>query len=123
MSHTGRPTTERRIDGHLAFDRVTGRLRLGAAAIPLPPAAGNRAALKAYVDLVRHVRGERPAALAEIRESDLDALAIVLDLDAEDLPDRIEAVLGRTPAETTDLMARLDHHRMMVTAASGPAPA
>lgn len=107
------PTIDRRNEPGLQFDLVTGRLSLGSASVVVPPGASNRVVLVAYVDLTAKQRGRSVAEVHEVRQADVDALAVALDLDAEDLGAEIERVLGATRAEAIRLVSRLRESRLI----------
>ncbi len=138
------PATERRVEPGLQYDPASGRLTLGTEAVVLPPGAGNRAVLVAYVDLTAKRRGRSVAEVIDVRQADVNALAAALDLDATDLANQVEQVLGATRAEAIRLVTRLRESRLIggitkaatgavvagaivagvgaVTAGAGPAP-
>lgn len=109
-----RPTsTDRRSSGGLRFDPADGRLSLGTASVVLPAHPANRAVLEAYVDLAARCRGDRVADLVNIRQDDIDALALALDLSAEDLAQQVQDVLGATGAEAVRFVTRLWESRLV----------
>lgn len=120
------PSSDRRTEAGLRFDPATGRLELGSSWVQVPPAAGNRAVLVAYVDLTAKRRGRSVAEVVEVRQADVDALAAALDLDAADLATQVEEVLGATRAEAVRLVGRLRESRLIggiTKAATGAAVA
>ena len=120
------PSGDRRTETGLAFDPGTGRLALGSESVVVPPEAGNRVVLFAYVDLTAKRRGRSVAEVTEVRQADVDALAAALDLDADDLGLQIEQVLGATRAEALRLVSRLRESRLIggiTKAATGAAVA
>ena len=70
-------------------------------------------ALAAYVDLAAHSRGRSVAELIEVRQGDIEALARALDLDAADLAQQVQDVLGATRAEAIRLVQRLRETRVI----------
>jgi hypothetical protein len=102
----------RQADG-LRFDPLVGRLELGIHVRNLPPGAGNREVLDAYVELTAWCRGERVADVVDVRQADIEALAVALDLDAHDLGDLVQQTLGTTPADAQRLIARLREMRLI----------
>ena len=118
--------SDRRGDDGLIYDPAEGLLELGALSVVLAPGSGNPAVLDAYVDLAGRCRGDRLSALVDVRQSDLDALANALDLDAEDLTVQIEAALGASREEAVRLVTRLKEYRLIggiAAAATGSAVA
>lgn len=105
--------TDRRVTDLLRFDPAERRLELGAVTRDVPAAGGNAAVLAAFVDLVGASRGVPPADLVEVRESDLDALCEALDLDAADLRDQLQAILGLSRVVSRQLVTRLRQRRVL----------
>jgi hypothetical protein len=115
---TDRPEgTDRRTRPGLRFDPAARTLSLGDESTALPAHVGNQAVLRAYVDLAARCRGNRPTDLVEVRQNDLDALTLALDLDAADLAQQIERVLGATPAQAGRFADRLRANRFVGGAA------
>lgn len=79
--------------------------------------ASNHRVLEVYVDLVEECRGHRIGRLAEVRDDDVDALAEVLDLDAEQLVAEIEAVLALSSTQARTLLDRLRERRLQLAGA------
>lgn len=104
---------DRRISEVLRFDPTERRLSLGAASRLVPVEGGNVAVLAAFADLVGGSRGVPLADLVEVRESDLDALCEVLDLDAGDLRDQLQVVLGLSRVVSRQLITRLRQRRVL----------
>lgn len=120
------PAEDRRHEGGLAYDPVTGVLALGDHTRLLPDGATNREVLVAYVELTARCRGDRVANVVEVRHADVEALARALDLDAEGLGAEIEEVLGATRADAQKVVARLRESRVIggiAKAATGAAVA
>lgn len=111
--HGSAPHTDRRTERGLRFDPGSGRLSLGSSTSIVPPGAGNRIVLAAYVDLAAHSRGRSVAELIDVRQADIDALAQALDLDASDLAQEVQDVLGATRAEAIRLVSRLRETRVI----------
>lgn len=105
--------TDRRLTDLLLFDPAVRRLSLGAVTRQVPAEGGNQAVLAAFVDLVGASRGVPPADLVEVRESDLDALCEALDLDAADLRDQLQEVLGLSRVVSRQLITRLRQRRVL----------
>lgn len=105
--------TDRRLADHLVFDPEERRLSLGSGSRLVPAAGGNDAVLAAYVELVGLGRGTPPADLVEVRESDLDALCEALDLDAVDLREQLQAMLGLSRVVSRQLITRLRQRRVL----------
>lgn len=104
---------DRRLTDVLLFDPAERRLSLGATTRQVSVEGGNAAVLAAFVDLVGCSRGVPPADLVEVRESDLDALCEALDLDAADLRDQLQAVLGLSRVVSRQLITRLRQRRVL----------
>lgn len=105
--------TDRRLADHLVFDPEERLLSLGSGSRLVPAAGGNDAVLAAYVELVGLGRGAPPADLVEVRESDLDALCEALDLDAVDLREQLQAMLGLSRVVSRQLITRLRQRRVL----------
>lgn len=105
--------TVRRTDDGLVYDAISGRLSLGAGSVSLAARGGNRLVLEAFVDLVGSCRGQRPGAVVELRDDDVDALMTALDLDAPDLLAQITSVLGTTTDQAIGILSRLQAHRIL----------
>ncbi|WP_421121505.1 hypothetical protein ACE2AJ_09195 [Aquihabitans daechungensis] len=112
-SHGPTPPPDRRVERGLQYDPATGELSLGSTTSVVPAGASNRVVLIAYVDLAAHSRGRSVAELIEVRQGDVEALARALDLDAADLAQEIEEVLGATRAEAIRLVSRLRESRVI----------
>ena len=93
----------------LAHDRSS--LTLGSHTVALWPHAGNREVLNAYVELTARNRGDRVGNVVQVRHEDVEALADALDLDAADLGEEIERILGATRAEAQQTVLRLKESR------------
>lgn len=105
--------TDRRLTDLLSFDPAGRWLSLGSTTRQVPVEGGNDAVLRAFVDLVGLSRGVPPADLVEVRESDLDALCEALDLDATDLREQLQAVLGLSRVVSRQLITRLRQRRVL----------
>jgi hypothetical protein len=112
-SHGPSSPSDRRSERGLRFDRATGELVLGSTTSIVPAGAGNRVVLVAYVDLAARSRGRSVAEVFEVRQADIEALAEALDLDATDLAQEIQDVLGATRAEAIRLVSRLRESRVI----------
>lgn len=107
------PPADRRHEVGLTFDPVAGLLCIGHHERTLAPGSSNRDVLVAYVELTARNRGDRVANVVEVRHADVEALALALDLDAADLGQEIEAVLGATRAEALKVVSRLRESRVI----------
>lgn len=107
------PPADRRHEVGLSFDPAAGLLRIGHHERTLAPGSSNRDVLVAYVELTARNRGDRVANVVEVRHADVEALAQALDLDAADLGQEIEAVLGATRAEALKVVTRLRESRVI----------
>lgn len=94
------------------FDRVARSLRVGAAVVSVAD-VHNEAVLTTYVQLVRQQRGLGDDASFVIRHEDVDALAGTLDLDDDELQQRLVAIVGLPPAEAAGIHARLLSRKRM----------
>jgi len=121
MTAVTAPSYPPRVDDDLDFDPTTRKLTLGKLDATLSQGAGNVEVLDAYVDLVAQRRGRRPVAKVEVRTTDIDVLAGLLDLDAPDIDRLIEQILGTSHEEATGLLARLKTRRtaLVLAAAAG----
>jgi hypothetical protein len=104
---------DRRSERGLQFDPAAGELTIGSTTSVVPPGASNRVVLVAYVDLTARSRGRSVAEVFEVRQADIEALAAALDLDAADLAQEIQDVLGATRAEAIRLVSRLRESRVI----------
>jgi hypothetical protein len=104
---------DRRHDEGLRFDAERGRLRLGRHAVELADDADNRAVLVAYVELTARSRHDRIANVVEVRQADVEALALALDVEAEDLAAQVERILGASRADAQRVVARLRESRLV----------
>lgn len=104
-------------DRCVRYDADAGALLMAGRRRPLGADASNERVLREYVDLVGECRGRPLGALAQVRDEDVDALALALDLDAEHLIAEIEAVLAQTPAEARALADRLRARRLQIAGA------
>jgi hypothetical protein len=68
--------------------------------------------LMAFLSLVRQERGLRPDRDVAVRTDDLDALAEALDLDDEELEERLMRVVGLTRRQAAELRAQLLRRRL-----------
>lgn len=108
---------DRRSEPGLRFDPADRRLALGTADVVVPAGTGNRGVLAAYVALAARCRGDRVADLIELRQDDLDALALALDLDAADLAEQVQEILGATGDQAVRFITRLRENRLVGGAA------
>ena len=121
MTRTPADPVERRQPDDLRYDAEGRRLSLGSCARAIAPDGGNRAVLETFVEVVAACRGTRPNHLVDVRDSDMDALCEALDLDATDLRQLLERVLGLSPALSTRLLSNLRQRRLLVRMASAAA--
>ena len=108
---------DRRTEPGLRFDPSEGRLSVGTASVVVAPGSGNRAVLEAYVQLAASCRGDRVVDLVEVRQNDVDALSLALDLSAADLAEQIQVVLGADGDQAVRFVTRLWENRLVAGAA------
>lgn len=99
-------------DRSVRYEPASGSLVLADRHRDLGPDAPNRDVLENYVDLVAECRGRPLGGLADVRDEDVDALAMALDVDASSLAAEIELVLELDPAQATSLSERLRTRRL-----------
>ena len=121
MTRTPADPVERRQPNDLHYDAERRRLSLGSCARSIAPDGGNPAVLETFVEVVAACRGTRPNHLVDVRDSDMDALSEALDLEATDLRQLLERVLGLSPALSTRLLSNLRQRRLLVRMASAAA--
>ncbi|MCB1029800.1 MAG: hypothetical protein KDA95_00595 [Acidimicrobiales bacterium] len=103
---------DRRSDVGLVFDAATGWLSIGRLGQRIESPAGNREVLVAYLDLVARSRNGVVPDVLRVRDSDIEALSVALDLSASDLSEQIAEVLGGGQQEATELVSRLRESRL-----------
>jgi transcriptional regulator with XRE-family HTH domain len=101
--------------GVLSYDADTGVMRLGAGATELSTSMrDNDDVLYAFLALVRQQRRVGPHQEVAMRGEDLEALADALDLDDEELEERLVRILGLNRRQAAQLRARLLRRRLTV---------
>src|SRR5215207_7793395 len=100
----------------VSYDPATGTMRLGRQAVVLPVAVrnDNDDILSAYLALVRQQRGLRPGQEVVVRTDDLEVLADALDLDDEDLEERLVGIIGLSRRQAAVVRAKLLRKRLTV---------
>jgi transcriptional regulator with XRE-family HTH domain len=99
----------------VSYDRATGIMRMGDHAIAIPGSMhDNDAVLGAYIGMVRRQRGLRPDQEVRVREEDLEALSEALDLDDDELEDRLVRVIGLSRTQAAAVRAHLLRRRLAV---------
>lgn len=98
------------------FDRVSRFLRVGSSLVSVAE-LHNDAILNAYVELVRDQRGVLPGRPFKVRAEDLDVLATALDLQDDELEQRLVKIIGLTPADAGELRRQIVRRRMAMPAA------
>jgi transcriptional regulator with XRE-family HTH domain len=102
-----------------SFDPLTGALSVGEHAATVPASGiDNDAVLRAYVVMVRRQRGLRESDDVRLRQDDLDALAEALDLDDDDLEDRLVRLIGLSRSHAAAVRAQLLRRRLAVPVVS-----
>jgi transcriptional regulator with XRE-family HTH domain len=97
------------------FDRATGIMRMGDEAVAIGPgAADNDDILSAFVTMVRRQRGLRPGDDVKLRQEDLDALVEALDLDDDELEERLVGLIGMSRSQAAAVRAQLLRRRLAV---------
>jgi transcriptional regulator with XRE-family HTH domain len=101
--------------GEVTYDPETGVMRLGAASIVLSTATrDNDGVLAAFLVLVREQRHVAPNREVAVRVDDLEALAEALDLDDDELEERLMRVVGLTRRQAAAVRAQLLRRRLTV---------
>ena len=121
MTRKPAEAVDRRHPEHLYYDRDASRLSLGSCSRSIRADGGNRAVLETFVEVVASCRGTRPNHLVDVRDSDMNALSEALDLDATDLRQQLERVLGLSPALSARLLSNLRQRSLLVRVASAAA--
>jgi transcriptional regulator with XRE-family HTH domain len=99
----------------VAYDPATGIMRMGDQAVALPVnMADNDTVLGAYIGMVRRQRGLRPDQDVKVRQEDLEALGEALDLDDEELEERLVRVIGMSRTQAAAVRAQLLRRRLAV---------
>lgn len=93
--------------------RVDGaRISAGGRVRVLASQAGD-AVLGGYVELIRELRGARPGDSLPLRTADLEALAVAIGSDVEDVEARIVEILGCTPEQAAVIHRELLSRRVL----------
>ncbi len=99
----------------VSYDPSTGIMRMGDQAVALPGTMlDNDTVLGAYIGMVRRQRGLRPDQDVKVRQEDLEALAEALDLDDEELEERLVRVIGMSRTQAAAVRAQLLRRRLAV---------
>src|SRR3954464_12844599 len=99
----------------VSYDTSTGIMRMGDQAVALPGnMLDNDTVLAAYIGMVRRQRGLRPDQDVKVRQEDLEALGEALDLDDEELEERLVRVIGMSRAQAAAVRAQLLRRRLAV---------
>lgn len=99
----------------VAYDPATGIMRMGDQAVAMPGSMlDNDSVLAAYIGLVRRQRRLRADQDVRVRQEDLEALAEALDLDDEELEERLVRVIGLSRTQAAAVRAQLLRRRLAV---------
>src|SRR4051812_21805586 len=99
----------------VSYDPATGIMRMGDQSVALPGSMlDNDTVLSAYIGMVRRQRGLRPDQDVKIRQEDLEALGEALDLDDEELEERLVRVIGMSRSQAAAVRAQLLRRRLAV---------
>jgi transcriptional regulator with XRE-family HTH domain len=99
----------------VAYDPSTGIMQMADQAVAIPVTSlDNDTVLAAFVALVRRVRGLRLDQDVKVRQEDLDALGEVLDLDDEELEERLMRIIGMSRSQAAAVRAQLLRKRLAV---------
>jgi transcriptional regulator with XRE-family HTH domain len=99
----------------VSYDAATGIMRMGDQAVAIPGSMlDNDAVLGAYIGMVRRQRGLRPDQDVKIRQEDLEALGDALDLDDDELEERLVRVIGMSRNQAAAVRAQLLRRRLAV---------
>jgi transcriptional regulator with XRE-family HTH domain len=99
----------------VSYDRATGIMRMGDQAVALSAnMVDNDSVLGAYIGMVRRVRGLRPDQDVKVRQEDLEALGDALDVDDEELEERLVRVIGMSRNQAAAVRAQLLRRRLAV---------
>lgn len=118
--HVVEPSSDQQAtdDRAVVLDLRDGALVMAGRRRELGPDPTNSVVLENYVTLVGECRGRRLDDRTKVREEDLDALSVALDLDVDRLVEEIEAVLVLSSAEAAVLVERLRTRRRLLAAAA-----
>jgi hypothetical protein len=99
----------------VSYDPSTGIMRMGDQAVALPGSMlDNDAVLGAYIGMVRRQRGLRPDQDVKVRQEDLESLGEALDLDDDELEERLVRVIGMSRTQAAAVRAQLLRRRLAV---------
>ena len=98
----------------VSYDAITGTLQMGRQSVTLPPNRDNDAVLGAFIGLVRRQRGLRMDQDVRIRYEDVDALGAALDLNDDELEERLVRVIGLSRQQAAAVKAQLLRRRLAV---------
>jgi hypothetical protein len=99
----------------VSYDPGTGIMRMGDQAVAMPGSMlDNDTVLGAYIGMVRRQRGLRADQDVKVRSEDLEALAEALDLDDEELEERLIRVIGMSRTQAAAVRAHLLRRRLAV---------
>jgi transcriptional regulator with XRE-family HTH domain len=99
----------------VSYDPSTGIMQMGDQAVAIPTTSlDNDTVLAAFVALVRRVRGLRLDQDVKVRQEDLDALGEVLDLDDQELEERLMRIIGMSRSQAAAVRAQLLRKRLAV---------
>src|SRR3954451_19363453 len=99
----------------VSYDTSTGIMRMGDQAVALPGnMLDNDTVLGAYIGMVRRQRRLRPDQDVRVRQEDLESLGEALDLDDEELEERLVRVIGMSRTQAAAVRAQLLRRRLAV---------
>ncbi len=99
----------------VSYDPATGIMRMGDQAVAVPGSMlDNDTVLGAYIGMVRRQRGLRADQDVKVRSEDLEALGEALDLDDEELEERLIRVIGMSRTQAAAVRAHLLRRRLAV---------
>jgi transcriptional regulator with XRE-family HTH domain len=99
----------------VAYDPSTGIMQMADQAVAIPiTTLDNDTVLAAFVALVRRVRGLRLDQDVKVRQEDLDTLGEVLDVDDEELEERLMRIIGMSRSQAAAVRAQLLRKRLAV---------
>ena len=99
----------------VSYDPSTGIMRMGDQSVALPGSMlDNDTVLSAYIGMVRRQRGLRPDQDVKVRQEDLEALGEALDLDDDELEERLVRVIGMSRTQAAAVRAQLLRRRLAV---------
>jgi transcriptional regulator with XRE-family HTH domain len=99
----------------VSYDPATGIMRMGDQAVAMPGSMlDNDTVLGAYIGMVRRQRGLRADQDVKVRQEDLEALSEALDLDDDELEERLVRVIGISRTQAAAVRAQLLRRRLAV---------